>query len=158
MKKGDNYMNLSKYMDWAINIAQKSEDPNTKVGACIVDKNGNIIGQGYNKFPNGCEDQFPWDREGNSSLDTKYPYICHAELNAILEAMSKSGGKLNNCTIFVTLFPCNECAKLIVQSGIEKVVYLSDKYYYTENVIASKRIFNKALIPTYSILETVKMF
>lgn len=107
--------------------AQRSKDPNTQVGACIVNTENKIVGIGYNGFPKNCsDDALPWSRksEDGSILNTKYPFVCHAEMNAI---MNKNEANLNNCTMFVSLFPCNECAKLIIQSGIKKLVYLNDQ-------------------------------
>lgn len=128
------------FMGVAILSGFRSKDPNTKVGACIVDQHNKIVGVGYNGFPTGCDDtQLPWSREGDF-LDTKYPYVCHAELNAILN----SNFNLRDCKIFVALFPCNECAKAIIQSGIKEVVYLDDKYKNEDNVKASKIMFNMA--------------
>jgi dCMP deaminase len=106
-----------------------SADPSTQVGACIVDADARIVGIGYNGFPRGCsDDDLPWDRTGDTELDTKYPYVCHAEMNAIL---NKNSASLKGCRIYVALFPCNECTKLIIQSGITEVVYYSDKYHDT---------------------------
>lgn len=135
------------YIDWdtyfmgvAILSAKRSKDPNTQVGACIVDKDKKIVGVGYNGLPIGCDDrEFPWNREGEF-LETKYPYVCHAELNAILNSIKN----LKGCTIYVGLFPCNECAKAIIQSGIKEVVYISDKYLGTDLNIASKKLLNSA--------------
>lgn len=121
--------------------AYRSKDPNTQVGACIVSSDNRILSIGYNGTPNGYSDStFPWDREG-SPLDTKYLYVCHAELNAILNFR---GGRreLEGSKIYVDLFPCNECAKAIIQCGIKEVIYLSDKYSETDSVIASKRMFD----------------
>jgi dCMP deaminase len=106
-----------------------------------VNEQKKIVGVGYNGFPTGCDDDvLPWDREGDF-LDTKYPYVCHAELNAILNSISRD---LHGCTIYVALFPCNECAKAIIQSGIKEVVYLSDKYAHTDVVKASKLMMTQA--------------
>lgn len=121
--------------------ALRSKDPNTQVGACIVSDDNRILSIGYNGAPNGFDDKyFPWDREGKN-LETKYFYVCHAEMNAILNFRG-SKKDLENAKIYVDLFPCNECAKLIIQSGIKKVVYLSDKYNGTDGNIASKRLFD----------------
>ncbi|NLV47490.1 MAG: cytidine deaminase, partial [Clostridiaceae bacterium] len=110
-------------------------------GACIVNKQHKIVSVGYNGMPIGCSDDvFPWDREGDM-LETKYPYVCHAELNAILNNV---GFNLADCSIYVPLFPCNECAKAIIQSGIREVVYLSDKYAHTDSVRASKNMMEHA--------------
>ena len=121
--------------------ALRSKDPNTQVGACIVSDDNRILSIGYNGAPNGFDDKyFPWDREGNN-LDTKYFYVCHAEMNAILNFRGTKKD-LENAKIYVDLFPCNECAKLIIQSGIKKVIYLSDKYNGTDGNVASKRLFD----------------
>ena len=120
--------------------ALRSKDPNTQVGACIVNPEKRVVGLGYNGFPKGCnDDDFPWDRKGEF-LETKYPYVVHAELNAILNSIQD----LKNCTIYVSLFPCNECAKAIIQCGIREVVYDSDKYASTPGVIASKKMLRAA--------------
>ena len=122
--------------------AQRSKDPGTQVGACIVNKNKRIIGIGYNGFPTGCsDDELPWDREGDF-LQTKYPYVCHAEMNAITNASNKPD--LDGASMYVSLFPCNECAKLIVQVGIKEVVFLSDKYNGEPVYVAARRIFDMA--------------
>jgi dCMP deaminase len=148
--KRKDYLSWDEYfMGVAVLSSLRSKDPNTQVGACIVNKDKKIVGVGYNGFPIGCDDDsLPWDREGEW-LDTKYPYVCHAELNAILNS---NGGNLKDCTIYVALFPCNECAKAIIQSGIKKVVYLSDKYKESDNTIASKKMFDEAGV-TYTHLE-----
>ncbi len=122
--------------------AKRSKDPSTQVGACIVNSKKRIIGIGYNGFPTGCsDDELPWDREGEY-LETKYPYVCHAEMNAITNSSNKP--QLEGATIYVSLFPCNECAKLIVQVGIKEVVYLSDKYVGEPVFEAARKIFNMA--------------
>lgn len=129
------------FMGLAMFSAQRSKDPSTQVGACIVSKENKIISVGYNGMPTGCIDELmPWGREGESVLDTKYPFVCHAELNAILNS---NIGNLSGCTIYVTLFPCNECAKAIIQSGIKRVVYRENKYADTESVKASYILFKK---------------
>lgn len=142
--KRQDYISWDEYfMGIALISSFRSKDPNTQVGACIVDKNNKIIGIGYNGLPIGCsDDDFSWDNTGDF-LNTKYPYICHAELNAILNSIGK---ELEGCKIYSTLFPCNECAKAIIQSGIKEVIYLSDKYSNTESVKASKIMFEKAKI------------
>ncbi len=128
------------FMSMAHLSAKRSKDPNTQVGACIVNADKRIVGVGYNGFPAGCSDDcFPWERDGDF-LDTKYPYVVHAELNAILNSIQS----LKGCTIYVSLFPCNECAKAIIQSGIKRVVYESDKYSGTQGNIASKKMFRDA--------------
>lgn len=138
MKRTD-YLSWDEYfMGIAILSAQRSKDNNTQVGACIVNPEHKIVSVGYNGMPMGCDDDvMPWEREGDF-LDTKYPFVCHAELNAILNRAAVS---LQNCTIYVTLFPCNECAKAIIQSGIRKVVYLDNKYAGTDAIRASEHMF-----------------
>lgn len=139
--KSNDYISWNDYfMGVARLSAKRSKDPSTKVGACIVNQNKRIVGIGYNGLPCGCsDDEFPWDREGDF-LNTKYPYVVHAEPNAILNSTEK----LDNSTIYVTLFPCNECAKLIIQSGIKKIYYGSDKYDGTDSNTASKKLFDAA--------------
>jgi dCMP deaminase len=141
MAKRENYISWDQYfMGVALLSAQRSKDPNTQVGACIVNSEHRIVGVGYNGFPAGCgDDALPWDREGEY-LDTKYPFVVHAELNAILNSIQN----LRGCTIYVALFPCNECAKAIIQSGISEIVYLSDKYADTDAVKASKLMLAQA--------------
>ena len=140
--KRQGYITWDEYfMGVALLASKRSKDPNTQVGACIVDKDKKILSTGYNGFPFGCsDDDFPWDREGNFG-DTKYPFVVHAELNAILNATGKN---LVGSSIYVALFPCNECAKAIIQSGIKEVIYLSDKYADTEATLASKRMLRAA--------------
>ena len=129
------------FMGIALLSAQRSKDPNTRVGACIVNREKKIVGVGYNGFPTGCSDEkLPWSREGEF-LETEYPYICHAELNAILNSISRD---LSGATVYVALFPCNECAKAIIQSGINEIVYLSDKYAETDIVKASKKMLEQS--------------
>lgn len=139
MKRTD-YISWDEYfMSVALLASMRSKDPNTQVGACIVGDDKRIISTGYNGFPRGCsDDEFPWNREGE---ETKYPYVVHAELNAILNA---GGRSLAGSTLYVALFPCNECAKAIIQAGIKTVVYLSDKYDGTPSVCASKRMLRAA--------------
>lgn len=139
MKRKD-YISWDEYfMGVALLAAKRSKDPNTQVGACIVDKNNIILSTGYNGFPYGCsDDDYPWEREGD---DTKYSYVVHAELNAILNARGKN---LKDARIYVDLFPCNECAKAIIQSGISEVVYLYDKYAESRDTIASKKMLSSA--------------
>jgi dCMP deaminase len=142
IEKRRDYISWDDYfMGVALLSAQRSKDPNTQVGACIVNRQKKIVGVGYNGFPTGCSDELlPWNRAG-SFLKTKYPFICHAELNAILNSILRD---LNSCTIYVALFPCNECAKAIIQTGIKEVVYLSDKYKDTNAARASKIMFDQA--------------
>lgn len=124
-------------MGVALLSARRSKDPNTQVGACIVNSKNKIVGAGYNGLPIGCDDDdFPWAKQGDF-LDTKYPYVCHAELNAILNNI---GMDLKGCRIYTALFPCNECSKAIIQSGITEVIYLSDKYEGTDTAKASRRM------------------
>ena len=141
-KKRENYISWEEYfMAIAKLSAMRSKDPSTQVGACIVSNDNRILSIGYNGAPNGfSDDEFPWAREG-ANLDTKYPYVCHAEMNAILNYRG-SKKDLENAKIYVDLFPCNECAKIIIQSGIKEVVYLSDKYENSENNIASRKLFD----------------
>ena len=142
MSKRKDYISWDEYfMGVALLASQRSKDPSTQVGACIVNDDNRIMSVGYNGFPRGCsDDEFPWEREGETT-HTKYPYVCHAELNAILNA---GGNSLKGCRIYVALFPCNECAKAIIQSGISEVIYLSDKYANTDSVKASKLMFKCA--------------
>ena len=142
MAKREDYISWDEYfMGIALLSARRSKDPSTQVGACIVDNNNKIMSVGYNGFPHGCDDdEFPWDRTGDE-LDTKYPYVWHAELNAIL---NNGGRNLNGCKIYVALFPCNECAKAIIPSGIKEVMFLSDKYKDSLNNRESRRMFDAA--------------
>lgn len=135
--------------------AQRSKDPHTQVGACIVNRQKRIVGVGYNGFPSGCsDDTLPWGREGDF-LETKYPYVCHAELNAVLNSVPWN---LAGCTIYSALFPCNECAKAIIQAGIKELVYLSDKYADTDSARAARRMFDQAgvawrqLVPSHALI------
>lgn len=139
MKRTD-YINWDEYfMGVAILASKRSKDPNTQVGACIVDKDNVILSTGYNGFPYGCsDDEFPWAREGT---DTKYSYVVHAELNAILNSRGKD---LKGATLYVDLFPCNECAKAIIQSGITELVYLYNKYPDSPATLASQRMLSYA--------------
>ena len=140
--KRQDYITWDEYfMGVAYLAAMRSKDPNTQVGACIVSKDHKILSIGYNGFPIGCsDDDFPWSREGDD-LDRKYVYTVHSELNAIL---NYRGGSLEGARIYVTLFPCNECAKAIIQSGIRELVYDQDKYADTVSVLASKRMLRTA--------------
>ena len=151
MKRQD-YINWDEYfMGIAMLAARRSKDPNTQVGACIVSDDNIIISTGYNGMPKGCSDDvFPWERTGE---ETKYPYVVHAELNAILNA---SGRDLRGSRIYVALFPCNECAKAIIQSGIKEVIYLSDKYHDTMLNLVSKRMLSAAGVKFTQLKTTVK--
>ena len=141
MSKSNTYISWDEYfMGVAILSSLRSKDPNTKVGACIVNDKKRIVGIGYNGLPYGCsDDEYPWEREGGF-LDTKYPYVVHAEPNAILNSTTS----LENASLYVTLFPCHECAKLIIQSGIKEIVYMGDKYDGTESDQASKKMLASA--------------
>ena len=128
------------FMSLAHLSAVRSKDPSTQVGAVIVDSNNRVVGLGYNGFPRGCDDnKFPWEREGEY-LDTKYAYVVHAELNAILNANKL----IENCRLYVSLFPCNECSKAIIQSGIKEIIYESDKYKDLDQFKASKKMLEAA--------------
>ena len=134
--------------------AGRSKDPSTQVGSCIIDDHNRILSIGYNGAPNGFDDdKFPWNREGDNENDTKYPYVCHSELNAILNYRG-SRKDLEGAKIYVDLFPCNECAKAIIQAGIKTVVYDCDKYADTASVIASKRMLNAAGVRYYKYERT----
>ncbi|KAJ8947928.1 hypothetical protein NQ318_005156 [Aromia moschata] len=131
------------YLDWheyfmatAFLAAKRSKDPCSQVGACIVNEDNVIVGIGYNGMPKGCgDDEFPWDKMSHNALENKYLYVCHAEVNAIL---NKNCASIKNCTLYVALFPCNECAKVIIQSGIKEVIYMSDKHAYKVQTVASR--------------------
>lgn len=142
MKRND-YINWDQYfMGVSLLSAMRSKDPNTQVGACIVNKRNRIVGIGYNGLPYGCsDDEFPWKNTG-SFLEGKYPYVVHAEANAILNAITD----LSDCIIYTSLFPCHECVKLIIQSGIKEIVYSSDKYDGTESDIAAKKMLDAAKV------------
>lgn len=136
--KRENYITWDEYfMGVALITAERSKDPNSQVGACIVDKNNKIVSMGYNGAPIGYDDDkdMTWKREGEF-LDTKYAYVCHSELNAILNSRTP----VKECKLYVTLFPCNECAKAVIQAGITEIIYLSDKYDKTPGNIASKKM------------------
>ncbi len=139
MKRTD-YISWDEYfMGIALLSAQRSKDSNTQVGACIVSREKKILSLGYNGMPTGCDDDdMPWERDGDP-INTKYMYVCHAELNAIL---NRGDVSLSDSILYVTLFPCNECAKAIIQSGIKEIVYMSDKYADQANTIVSKRLFD----------------
>ena len=141
--KRTDYISWDEYfMGVAILSGMRSKDPNSQVGCCIVSQDNKILSMGYNGFPKGCsDDEFPWDRDCADPLDTKYLYVAHSELNAIL---NYSGGSLAGAKLYVSLFPCNECAKAIIQCGIKEVIYDSDKYADTPATKASKRMMEAA--------------
>ena len=135
----ENHISWDEYfMGIAFLSSMRSKDPSTKVGACIVSKDKKVLSLGYNGMPTGCDDEvMPWGREGEDPLDTKYPFVVHAELNAILNANKD----IRNSKIYVTLYPCNECAKALVQAGVKEVIYYEDKYKETMSNKASSKIF-----------------
>ena len=142
--KRSDYISWDEYFMGVAHLSgMRSKDPNTQVGACIVSPDNKILSMGYNGFPKGCsDDEFPWERENDKDSNlTKYPFVTHSELNAIL---NYSGGSLEGAKLYVSLFPCNECAKAIIQSGIKEVIYDSDKYADTTSVKASKMMFDCA--------------
>ena len=141
MKRAD-YISWNEYFMGVATLASKrSKDPNTQVGACIVDKDNYIVSVGYNGMPLGCsDDEFPWERQGGT-LDTKYAYVTHAELNAILNSKTAN---LEGSTVYVTLFPCNECTKALIQKRIGKIIYLDDKYHDTDTSEAARRMLDSA--------------
>ncbi len=151
-EKRTDYISWDEYfMGVAILSGHRSKDPSTQVGACIVSQDNKILSMGYNGFPLGCsDDDFPWAREGEP-LDNKYFYSTHSELNAIL---NYRGGSLENTKIYVSLFPCNECAKAIIQAGIKSIIYMSDKYADTDIVIASKRMLRAAGVEYIQYIPT----
>ena len=140
--KRKDYISWDEYfMGVAMLSGMRSKDPHSQVGACIVSEDNKILSMGYNGFPKGCDDdEYPWNRDGDV-YDSKYAYVTHGELNAIL---NYRGGSLDGTKLYVTLFPCNECAKAIIQSGIRRIVYDSDKYETTPAVVASKKMLNAA--------------
>ncbi len=144
MDKRKDYIDWNSYfMGVALLSARRSKDPSTQVGACIVSSENRIISVGYNGMPRCCDDdEYPWARDGGN-LDTKYFFVCHAELNAILN-YSGGNGALKGAKVYTTLFPCNECAKALVQIGVSEVIYYSDKYNGTDGNIAAKRMFRSA--------------
>ena len=152
--KRENYISWDEYfMGIAILSAQRSKDPSTQVGACIVSSENKILSVGYNGMPRNCDDDvYPWDREGDE-LNTKYMFVCHAELNAIL---NYSGSNLKGSKVYVTLFPCNECAKALIQSGVSEVIYYSDKYSDSFSTLAAKRMFESAGIKMTAYKESGK--
>ena len=140
------------FMSIAMLSCMRSKDPSTQVGACIVNELNHIVGVGYNGFPKGCDDtDFPWGRDGEF-LETKYPYVVHAEQNAILNSSTSVRGS----RIYVSLFPCNECAKYIIQSGIEKLIYMHDKYADTDSIKASKKMLDAAGV-NYRQIEEISV-
>lgn len=141
--KRRDYISWDEYfMGVAMLSGKRSKDPNTQVGCCIVSQDNKILSMGYNGLPTGCsDDEFPWEREGDNPLETKYVYTVHSELNAIL---NYRGGSLEGAKLYVSLFPCNECAKAIIQSGIKEVIYDCNKYQDTASVQASMRMFDAA--------------
>lgn len=145
--KRSDYISWDEYFMAVAKLAgMRSKDPNTQVGACIVSEDNKILSMGYNGFPKGCsDDEFPWAREGET-LETKYVYTVHSELNAIL---NYRGGSLEGAKIYVSLFPCNECAKAIIQSGIKTIIYDCDKYSGTDPVIASRKMLDAAGVRYY---------
>ena len=151
-EKRQNYISWDEYfMGVALLAAERSKDPNTQVGACIVDDQNRILSTGYNGFPKGCsDDEFPWSRSGAEG-ENKYQFVVHAELNAILNSRGKS---LAGSKLYVGLFPCNECAKAIIQAGVSEVIYLSDKYKSTPSTMASRRMLNAAGIKLTQIKPT----
>ena len=141
------------FMGVAILSSKRSKDPSTQVGACVVNEDKRIIGIGYNGFPRGCDDNiYPWGKTSNNILETKYPYVVHAEANAILN----SSASLKGATIYVTLFPCNECAKLLIQSGIRHIIYMSDKHSEQDSTKASKRMLDSAGV-TYQKMKEISL-
>lgn len=153
-KRESNVLTWDEYfMGLAHLSALRSKDPNTQVGAAIVDENHRVVSVGYNGFPTGVsDDEFPWSREGGV-LESKYAFVVHAELNAILNSQRSVRG----CTIYVSLFPCNECAKAIIQSGIKRIVYESDKYNGVDTNIASKRMLKAAGVELVRISQTISI-
>ncbi|MGI6735482.1 MAG: tRNA-specific adenosine deaminase [Tenericutes bacterium ADurb.Bin239] len=141
MKRKD-YINWNEYfMGIAILSSKRSKDPNTQVGACIADDENKVVSLGYNGMPRGIDDDvIPWEK--GEDINNKYFYVCHAELNAILN--TRSGASLKGCRLFVTLFPCNECAKACIQVGIKEIVYLDDKYHSDVSMRASKHMLKLA--------------
>ena len=152
MKRQD-YISWDEYfMGIALLSAQRSKDSHTQEGACIVNHENKILSLGYNGMPTGCcDDDMPWERNGENPVNTKYMYVCHAELNAIL---NRSSGSLEGAKLYVTLFPCNECAKAIIQAGIKTLIYDSDKSGATPSVRASKRMLDSAGVRYYQYNQT----
>jgi len=140
--KRDDYISWDEYFMGIAKLASmRSKDPNTQVGACIVDSDRQIMSVGYNGMPIGCsDDEFPWEREGGI-LDSKYAFVCHAEMNAILNCKASD---IKGSTVYVTLFPCNECTKALIQKGVKKVIYLSDKYHDQDTTQAARQMLDSA--------------
>ena len=146
--KRSDYISWDEYFMGVAHLSgMRSKDPNTQVGACIVSPDNKILSMGYNGFPKGCsDDEFPWERENDKDSNlTKYPFVTHSELNAIL---NYRGGSLEGTKLYVSLFPCNECAKAIIQSGIKRIVYLDDKYKNSNNNIAARHMFRISGVET----------
>ena len=152
-QKRTDYLTWDEYFMGVAKLSgMRSKDPNTQVGCCIVSQDNKILSMGYNGFPIGCsDDDFPWAREGDDPLETKYIYATHSELNAIL---NYSGGSLYGAKLYVSLFPCHECAKAIIQAGIKEVIYDSDKYSDTPSVIASKKMMTAAGVKFHQYVNT----
>ncbi len=150
--KREDYITWDEYFMAVAKLAgMRSKDPNSQVGSCIVSKDNKILSMGYNGFPIGCSDEeFPWEKEGEET-ETKYPYVVHSELNAIL---NYRGGSLEGAKLYVSLFPCNECAKAIIQAGIRTIVYDDDKYEATPSVTTSKRMLHAAGVRYYRYQRT----
>jgi dCMP deaminase len=152
-KRTDNLSWDDYFMAMSFLTAQRSKDPNTQVGACIVDADKRIVGLGYNGFPAGCsDDDLPWARQGSSELHKKYLYVCHAEVNAIL---NKCSADVKGAVLYVALFPCNDCAKMIIQAGIREVVYMSDRYHDSDACRASRIMFRMAGVILRNHIPTV---
>lgn len=153
--KRRDYISWDEYFMGVADLSgMRSKDPNTQVGACIVSEDNKIMSMGYNGFPKGCsDDDFPWGRESDDAdpYSAKYLYVTHSELNAIL---NYRGGSLEGSKMYVTLFPCNECAKAIIQSGIKTIIYKEDKYSDSPSVRASKRMLNAAGVRYYQYEKT----
>jgi len=143
MSKREDYLSWDEYfMGVAVLSGMRSKDPGTQVGCCIVSPENKILSMGYNGFPRGCsDDEYPWGKASDNPLENKYVYVTHSEMNAIL---NYSGGCLAGSRLYVSLFPCNECAKAVIQVGITEVIYDCDKYADTPGVMASKKMFESA--------------
>eukprot|EP00092_Neocalanus_flemingeri_P015415 GFUD01016683.1.p1 GENE.GFUD01016683.1~~GFUD01016683.1.p1 ORF type:complete len:198 (-),score=68.65 GFUD01016683.1:139-732(-) len=154
-QKREEYLEWNEYfMAVSFLSAMRSKDPATQVGACIVNQDKRIVGIGYNGMPRGCpDDSLPWGKASKNELENKYMYVCHAEMNAILNKNSES---VTGCTIYVALFPCNECSKMIIQSGIKNVIYFSDKHKDKNSTIASKRLLDMAGVPYTQFVPKMK--